>query len=80
MLLLNTTAPKEVTKLLFISIHLMLLLNLLFMSLSVNVKNFNTSYVVIKLYTFRISTLWLYISIHLMLLLNEYVPDKYHPC
>ena len=50
MLLLNTTAPKEVTKLLFISIHLMLLLNGCGKTMVMTqIAYFNTSYVVIKL-------------------------------
>ena len=54
-----------------ISIHLMLLLNLMLAWQMLVFKHFNTSYVVIKLYWRRlgISTI-LHISIHLMLLLN----------
>ena len=49
MLLLNTTEPKEVTKLLFISIHLMLLLNGCGKTMVMTqIAYFNTSYVVIK--------------------------------
>ena len=62
-----------------ISIHLMLLLNLMLAWQMLVFKHFNTSYVVIKLYWRRlgISTI-LHISIHLMLLLNEtkYIKSK----